>query len=190
MIPREILRKVRQIEIRTNREVTDVLGGQYHSVFKGHGMEFEEVREYLPGDEVRSIDWNVTARLGHPFVKKFRDEYKDAPGYRAEAGYVAGRVLARALENTGGNPGTGMKLVEALRAVKISDAPRGPISFDEYGGVVQNIYIRRVDRIGKELQNTVIATLPNVSQFWTYDPKAYMSKPAYSRDYPPCTHCQ
>jgi uncharacterized protein (DUF58 family) len=74
MIPKEILKKVRQIEIRTNREVTDVLGGQYHSVFKGHGMEFEEVREYLPGDEVRSIDWNVTARFGHPYIKKFREE--------------------------------------------------------------------------------------------------------------------
>jgi uncharacterized protein (DUF58 family) len=74
MIPREILKKVRQIEIRTNREVTDALGGQYHSVFKGRGMEFEEVREYLPGDEVRSIDWNVTARFGHPFVKKFKEE--------------------------------------------------------------------------------------------------------------------
>ena len=74
MIPKEILKKVRQIEIRTNREVTDVLGGQYHSVFKGHGMEFEEVREYLPGDEVRSIDLNVTARFGHPYIKKFKEE--------------------------------------------------------------------------------------------------------------------
>ena len=74
MLPKEIFRKVRQIEIRTNREVTDVLGGQYHSVFKGRGMEFEEVREYLPGDEVRSIDWNVTARFGHPFIKKFKEE--------------------------------------------------------------------------------------------------------------------
>jgi uncharacterized protein (DUF58 family) len=74
VIPREILKKVRQIEIRTNQEVTDVLGGQYHSVFKGRGMEFEEVREYLPGDEVRSIDWNVTARFGHPFIKKFKEE--------------------------------------------------------------------------------------------------------------------
>jgi uncharacterized protein (DUF58 family) len=74
MIPKEVLKKVRQIEIRTNREVTDVLGGQYHSVFKGRGMEFEEVREYTPGDEVRSIDWNVTARFGHPYVKKFKEE--------------------------------------------------------------------------------------------------------------------
>jgi uncharacterized protein (DUF58 family) len=73
-LPPTVVRRIRQIEIRTNREVTDVLGGQYHSVFKGHGMEFEEVREYLPGDEVRSIDWNVTARFGHPFIKKFKEE--------------------------------------------------------------------------------------------------------------------
>jgi uncharacterized protein (DUF58 family) len=71
---REILAKVRQIEIRTNRLAQETLAGQYHSVFKGRGMDFEEVREYVPGDEVRSIDWNVTARSGRPFVKKFREE--------------------------------------------------------------------------------------------------------------------
>ncbi|MBA4148055.1 MAG: DUF58 domain-containing protein [Verrucomicrobia bacterium] len=74
MIPREILKKIRQIELRTNRLVTETLGGQYHSVFKGQGMNFEEVREYQPGDEVRAIDWNVTARMSHPFVKKFVEE--------------------------------------------------------------------------------------------------------------------
>jgi len=74
MIPREILKKIRQIEIRTNRFVSETLAGQYHSVFKGQGMNFEEVREYQPGDEVRSIDWNVTARMNHPFVKKFVEE--------------------------------------------------------------------------------------------------------------------
>jgi uncharacterized protein (DUF58 family) len=74
MIPREILKKIRQIEIRTNRLVTESLAGQYHSVFKGQGMNFEEVREYQPGDEVRSIDWNVTARMNHPFIKKFVEE--------------------------------------------------------------------------------------------------------------------
>ncbi len=71
---REILKKVRQIEIRTNRLVNDTLAGQYHSVFKGRGMDFDEVREYVPGDEVRSIDWNVTARTGRPFIKKFTEE--------------------------------------------------------------------------------------------------------------------
>jgi uncharacterized protein (DUF58 family) len=65
---------VRRIEIRTNRLVTDVFGGEYHSVFKGQGMEFQEVREYVPGDDVRSIDWNVTARGGELFVKKFTEE--------------------------------------------------------------------------------------------------------------------
>ena len=74
MIPREILKKIRQIELRTTRLVTETLGGQYHSVFKGQGMNFEEVREYQPGDDVRSIDWNVTARMNHPFVKKFVEE--------------------------------------------------------------------------------------------------------------------
>jgi uncharacterized protein (DUF58 family) len=71
---REILKKVRAIEIRTHRLVNDSLAGQYHSVFKGRGMDFDEVREYTPGDEVRTIDWNVTARTGHPFVKKFTEE--------------------------------------------------------------------------------------------------------------------
>lgn len=74
MIPREILKKIRQIEIRTSRLVSETVAGAYHSVFKGQGMNFEEVREYQPGDEVRSIDWNVTARMNHPFVKKFVEE--------------------------------------------------------------------------------------------------------------------
>ncbi len=71
---REMVGKVRQIEIRTRRVVNDALAGHYHSVFRGRGLDFDEVREYVPGDEVRSIDWNVTARAGHPFVKKFREE--------------------------------------------------------------------------------------------------------------------
>ncbi len=74
MIPKEVLRKIRRIQITTSRMVTDVFAGQYQSVFKGKGMEFDEVREYQPGDDIRSIDWNVTARMGHPYVKKFVEE--------------------------------------------------------------------------------------------------------------------
>jgi uncharacterized protein (DUF58 family) len=74
MIPREILKKIRQIELRTNRIVNETLAGAYHSVFKGQGMNFDEVREYQPGDDVRTIDWNVTARMNHPFIKKFVEE--------------------------------------------------------------------------------------------------------------------
>ena len=74
MIPSEILEKVRRIEIRTRGLVNDVFSGEYHSVFKGRGMEFSEVREYQPGDDIRNIDWNVTARTGSPFVKVFSEE--------------------------------------------------------------------------------------------------------------------
>lgn len=74
MIPKEIIRKIRRIQITTTRKVTDVFAGQYQSVFKGSGIEFDEVREYFPGDDIRSIDWNVTARMGHPYVKKFVEE--------------------------------------------------------------------------------------------------------------------
>ncbi|PIW67923.1 MAG: DUF58 domain-containing protein [Candidatus Omnitrophica bacterium CG12_big_fil_rev_8_21_14_0_65_42_8] len=74
MIPKEILKKVRQIEIRTGRIVNNIFAGEYESIFKGRGMEFHEVREYVPGDDIRSIDWNVTARAGHPYVKKFVEE--------------------------------------------------------------------------------------------------------------------
>src|SRR5688572_22330952 len=71
---KEILKKIRQIELRTLRLVNEMTSGQYHSVFQGQGMNFEEVREYQPGDDVRAIDWNVTARMNHPFIKKFVEE--------------------------------------------------------------------------------------------------------------------
>ena len=74
MIPKDLFKKVRQIEITTSRLVTDVFAGEYHSVFKGRGIEFDEVREYQIGDDVRSIDWNVTARTGRPHIKKFVEE--------------------------------------------------------------------------------------------------------------------
>lgn len=74
MLPKEILKKIRRIEIQTRNLVNDVFSGEYHSVFKGRGMEFSEVREYQRGDSVRTIDWNVTARMGRPFVKKFVEE--------------------------------------------------------------------------------------------------------------------
>ncbi|NQT32668.1 MAG: DUF58 domain-containing protein [Candidatus Omnitrophica bacterium] len=74
MIPKEVISKIKRMQITTSRKVTDVFAGQYKSVFKGMGIEFDEVREYLPGDEIRSIDWNVTARMGHPYIKKYVEE--------------------------------------------------------------------------------------------------------------------
>ena len=74
MIQKEILKKVRRIELRTRNVVNSVMSGEYHSAFRGQGIEFSEVREYQPGDDIRSIDWNVTARMGQPFVKVFEEE--------------------------------------------------------------------------------------------------------------------
>ena len=74
MLPADIVRQVRRIQLTTGRQVTDVLAGAYHSVFKGRGVEFDEVRPYVPGDDVRTIDWNVTARVGAPFVKRYVEE--------------------------------------------------------------------------------------------------------------------
>ncbi|MFZ5981621.1 MAG: DUF58 domain-containing protein [Candidatus Zixiibacteriota bacterium] len=74
MIPKELFKNIQRIEIRTKRLVNDLFSGEYHSTFKGQGMEFEEVRQYQPGDDIRLIDWNVTARTGFPYVKKYREE--------------------------------------------------------------------------------------------------------------------
>src|SRR6478752_10214692 len=74
MLTRDVLRQVRRLQLRARRAVEDPLGGAYRSVFKGAGIAFEEVREYQPGDDIRSIDWNVTARMGHPFVKRYVEE--------------------------------------------------------------------------------------------------------------------
>jgi uncharacterized protein (DUF58 family) len=74
MLPREVLRQIRRLQLKARRAVEDLLGGEYHSVFKGSGIAFDEVREYQPGDDIRTIDWNVTARMGHPFIKRFIEE--------------------------------------------------------------------------------------------------------------------
>ncbi|TLD43367.1 MAG: hypothetical protein JETT_0372 [Candidatus Jettenia ecosi] len=74
MISKDIIKKIQQVEIHTRRLVNEAFVGEYHSVFKGRGMEFDEVREYQPGDEIRTIDWNVTARMGRPFIKRYVEE--------------------------------------------------------------------------------------------------------------------
>jgi uncharacterized protein (DUF58 family) len=103
MIPSEVLRKVRQIELRARGTVNSVLSGAYSSSFRGRGMEFAEVREYVPGDEIRTIDWNVTARQGHPFVKKFTEEREltvllavdaSASGDFGSRGEMKGEIMA------------------------------------------------------------------------------------------------
>src|SRR5437870_3283862 len=74
MLPRDIIRQVRRLQLRARRAVQNLFGGEYHSVFKGTGIAFDEVRAYQPGDDARTIDWNVTARMGQPFIKRFIEE--------------------------------------------------------------------------------------------------------------------
>jgi len=130
-----------------------------------------------------------TADLDTPSNKKFvagmvRD-YENLPGLYAAGLYINGMVAAAALEQTGGNTEDKDALIKALRAVSLTDTPRGPFHFDHFGNVVGNIYIRRCERKNGKLVNTTIKTYPNVSQFWTYDEKSFLAQPVYSRDYPP-----
>src|SRR5437660_6406592 len=74
MLPHEVLRQIRRLQLKARRAVENLVGGEYHSVFRGVGIAFEEVREYQPGDDIRAIDWNVTARMGQPFIKRYIEE--------------------------------------------------------------------------------------------------------------------
>src|SRR6516165_3919922 len=107
------------------------------------------------------------------------------PGVAAAGLYINGMVAEAALEKTGGKTDDKDALIKAMRAVSLTDTPRGPFHFDEFGNVVGNIFIRRCEKKDGKLVNTTIKTYPNVSQFWTYDEKWFLAQPVYSRDYPP-----
>ncbi len=147
------------------------------------------------GDEALGIvtALHYSAALDTPANKKFAQayeaKYKQIPSYYSEGTYVAGLIVKAALEATGGDIEDTNKFLAAVRKVDLSDVPRGPVKFDEYGNPIENIYVRKVERVGGRLQNTVIYTFPSVSQFWTYKPEDFLKQPVYSRDYPPCTHC-
>jgi branched-chain amino acid transport system substrate-binding protein len=107
------------------------------------------------------------------------------PGLYAAGMYINGLVAEAALKATGGNAEDKEKLIAAMRAVSLSDSPRGPFHFDHFGNVVGNVYIRRLERKDGKLVQTTIKTYQNVSQFWTFDEKWFLEQPVYSRDYPP-----
>jgi branched-chain amino acid transport system substrate-binding protein len=130
-----------------------------------------------------------TGDLDTPSNKRLIDgmvrDYGNVPGLYAAGLYINGMVAEAALEKTGGNTDDKEALIRALRAVSLTDTPRGPFHFDHLGNVVGNFYIRRCERKGDKLVNTTIKTYQNVSQFWTYDEKWFLAQPVYSRDYPP-----
>ena len=119
------------------------------------------------------------------FVSKYRVKYGKTPSYYSEGGYTAMHLVDQALISLKGDTRNPEKIIKALRAAELKGAPRGPMKFDSYGNPVQNYYIRKVERVNNQLQNTIIYTYPSVSQFWKYKPEEFLKKPVYSRDYPP-----
>jgi len=112
-------------------------------------------------------------------------DYGNVPGTYSAGLYITGMVAEAALEKTGGKTDDREAFNRALRAVSLTDTPRGPLHFDHFGNVVGSFYIRRCEKKGDKLVNTTIKSYQNVSQFWTYDEKWFLSQPVYSRDYPP-----
>ena len=136
---------------------------------------------------------HYSASLDTPANRRFRAAFEKAynrtPSFYSENCYTGARIISEAVRAIGGKVEDRAALMAALRQVEITDAPRGPVKMDPYGNPTQNVYIRRVERVGGRLQNTVIHTYTAVSQFWKYDPEEFLKQPVYSRDFPPCRHC-
>jgi branched-chain amino acid transport system substrate-binding protein len=136
---------------------------------------------------------HYSAALATPQNQKFARAFESRAGksasYYSEATYTGTRWIVEAIKAIGGKVEDRDQFLAALRKVDITDAPRGPIGVDQWGNPVQNVYVRKVEKIDGKLQNTIIATFPGVGQFWKYNPEAYMKQPLYTRDYPPCKYC-
>jgi len=147
------------------------------------------------GDETVGVisAHHYSAALDTPANRKFRaafeKKYSRSPSFYSENCYTGARVVAEAAKAVGGKVEDRDAFMKALRTVEIADAPRGPIKMDPYGNPTQNIYIRKVEKVGGKLQNTVIQTYPAVSQFWKYSPDEFLKQPVYSREFPPCRYC-
>ncbi|HWI13384.1 MAG TPA: ABC transporter substrate-binding protein [Burkholderiales bacterium] len=156
---------------------------------------FDEAVLRNMGDEALGIITSCwySAEIDNPINRKFapafRAETKYDPGFYAAATYTNGAVFQAALEAVKGKIEDKDAFMKALRATKV-DTCRGPVSFDAYGNVVGNVYIRKVERKEGRLVNSVIHTYPNVSQFWTYKPEEFLKNPVYSRDWPPAKNLE
>src|SRR5690349_7675238 len=181
-------------------------GFRWYKQFNEYGMRgkinvvggmtaFDEAVLRNMGDEVLGTITSCwySAELDNPINKKFaaafRSDWKYDPGFYAAATYVEGAVLEAGLEAVKGKIEDKPAFMKALRGIRVETA-RGPVAFDEYGNIVGNVYIRKVERKEGRLVNSVIYTYPNVSQFWTYDPKEFLKNPVYSRDWPPAKNLE
>ncbi len=162
----------------------------------GTGIMTDEQLLPAMGDEALGIVTSTfyAGTLDNPANRRFaaavRAKTGRAPSAFHAGSYTAARWLMEAVRLVGGNVEDRAGLAAALRRVEIADDPRGPLKLAPDGSVIMNIYIRRVERVGGELQNTVIYTYPAVSQFWTYKREEFLKQPVYSRDFPPCRYCR
>ena len=124
------------------------------------------------------------------FVAAMQKNYGVLPGGYSAGMYIAGQCVEAALQKLGDKGDDRKALAEALHQISVADTPRGPIKFDQYGNVVGDVFVRRCERKDGQLVNTIIKTYPGVSQFWTYDEKAFLANPVYTRDYPPAKNLE
>lgn len=126
----------------------------------------------------------IDSAVNKKFVKGFRAKAKKAASYYSEGTYSGGRWIVEAIKKINGDVENKQNLLAALKQVELRDLPRGPMKLDHYGNPIQNVYIRKVEKVGGTLQNTVIHTFPNVSQFWKSKPEEFLKQAVYSREYP------
>ncbi|MBI4274550.1 MAG: ABC transporter substrate-binding protein [Rhizobiales bacterium] len=124
------------------------------------------------------------------FVADMQKEYNVLPGGYSAGMYVAGQCVEAAMQKLGGKADDRKALAEALHGVSLTDTPRGAFTFDRFGNVIGTVFIRKCEKKNGKLVNTVIKTYPKVSQFWTYDEKAFLANPVYARDYPPAKNLE
>jgi branched-chain amino acid transport system substrate-binding protein len=124
------------------------------------------------------------------FVAAMQKDYNVLPGGYSAGMYIAGQCIEAAVAKLGAKADDRKALAEALHQISLTDTPRGPVKFDQYGNVVGDVFIRRCEKKDGQLVNTVIKTYPNVSQFWTYEEKAFLANPVYARDYPPAKNLE
>jgi branched-chain amino acid transport system substrate-binding protein len=158
--------------------VTGQVGGD-DALLRSYGDEVIGLISCCP----YTLDANTEANKR--FIAGMQKNYNLDPGFYAAFLYINGMVIEAGLQKTGGKSENKEELIKALRSVSLSESPSGPIKFDHLGNAVGNFYIRRCDKVNGKLVNKTLKTYTNVSQFWTYDEKKFLSQPVYSRDYPP-----
>jgi branched-chain amino acid transport system substrate-binding protein len=124
------------------------------------------------------------------FVEVMQKDYQVLPGGYSAGMYIAGQCVEAAIQKLDAKSDDRKALAEALHQISLTDTPRGPVKFDQYGNVVGDVFIRKCERKGRQLVNTVVKTYPNVSQFWTYDEKQFLAQPVYARDVPPAKNLE